>query len=49
VFMTPSDRYQFISSTFVREIAILGGEVDKFVSDTVQKRLVEKVRSLGRE
>lgn len=49
VFLTPSDKYQFISSTFVREIAILGGEVDKFVSPIVQSRLVEKVRSLGRE
>lgn len=49
VFLTPSDKYQFISSTFVREIAVLGGEVDKFVSPTVQQRLVEKVRSLGRE
>jgi pantetheine-phosphate adenylyltransferase len=49
VFLTPSDKYQFISSTFVREIAILGGEVDKFVSPTVQQRLAQKVRSLGRE
>jgi pantetheine-phosphate adenylyltransferase len=49
VFLTPSDKYQFISSTFVREIAMLGGEVDKFVSPTVQKELAEKVRSLGRE
>lgn len=49
VFLTPSDKYQFISSTFVREIAVLGGEVDKFVSRTVQQRLAEKVRSLGRE
>jgi pantetheine-phosphate adenylyltransferase len=49
VFLTPSDKYQFISSTFVREIAVLGGEVDKFVSATVQQRLMEKVRSLGRE
>ena len=49
VFLTPSDKFQFISSTFVREIAVLGGEVDKFVSPTVQKRLQEKVRSLGRE
>lgn len=47
VFLTPSDKYQFISSTFVREIAVLGGEVDKFVSPTVQVRLAEKVRSLG--
>ena len=49
VFLTPSDKYQFISSTFVREIAVLGGEVHQFVSSTVQQRLVEKVRSLGRE
>jgi len=49
VFLTPKDKYQFISSTFVREIAVLGGEVDKFVSPTVQRRLEEKVRSLGRD
>jgi len=49
VFLTPSDKYQFISSTFVREIAMLGGEVDKFVSASVQERLAQKVRSLGRE
>ena len=49
VFLTPSDKYQFISSTFVREIAVLGGEIDKFVSPFVQERLAEKVRSLGRE
>lgn len=48
VFLTPSDKYQFISSTFVREIAVLGGEVDKFVSPSVQQRLKDKVRSLGR-
>jgi pantetheine-phosphate adenylyltransferase len=49
VFLTPSDKYQFISSTFVREIAMLGGEVDKFVSPAVQEKLAAKVRSLGRE
>ena len=46
VFLTPSDRYQFISSTFVREIAMLGGETDKFVSEDVHARLHRKVRSL---
>ncbi len=45
VFLTPSDKYQFISSTFVREIATLGGEVEKFVSPSVHARLVAKVRS----
>jgi pantetheine-phosphate adenylyltransferase len=47
VFLTPSDKYQFISSTFVREIATLGGEVDKFVSPVVNERLALKVRSLA--
>jgi len=47
VFLTPSDKYQFVSSTFVREIAVLGGEVDKFVSPSVFAKLMEKVRSLG--
>ena len=43
VFLTPGDKYQFISSTFVREIAHLGGEVDKFVSPPVLGRLLTKV------
>ena len=45
VFLTPSDKYQFISSTFVREIATLGGEIDKFVEPLVRKRLEDKVRA----
>ena len=47
VFLTPGDRFQFISSTFVREIATLGGEVDKFVSAGVNERLIDKVRAAG--
>jgi pantetheine-phosphate adenylyltransferase len=43
VFLTPGDKYQFISSTFVREIAQLGGEVEKFVSPPVLGRLLAKV------
>ena len=44
LFLTPSDQYQFISSTFVREIALLGGEVSKFVSPSVNQRLRERTR-----
>ena len=43
VFLTPSDHYQFISSTFVREIATLGGEVSKFVSPLVRERLEDRI------
>ncbi len=39
VFLTPSDDFQFVSGTFVREIASLGGDVSKFVAPTVLRRL----------
>ncbi len=44
VFLTPTDRYTFISSTLVREIATLGGDISEFVSPTVKKALMEKVK-----
>ena len=44
LFLTPSDQYQFISSTFVREIAMLGGEVSDFVSPSVNLRLQVRTR-----
>ena len=42
LFMTPSDQYQFISGTFVREIALLGGDVSKFVFPSVDRWLTTK-------
>ena len=44
LFLTPSDQYQFVSGTFVREIATLGGDVSKFVSPLVLDRLRERVK-----
>ena len=43
VFLTPSGRYQFVSSTLVREIAQLGGDVAQFVSPAVLRRLQARV------
>ena len=43
VFMTPTDQYQFVSGTLVREIARMGGEVDKFVAPQVLKWLHRKL------
>lgn len=42
LFLTPSDQYQFISGTFVREIALMGGDVTKFVFPSVEKWLHKK-------
>ncbi len=42
VFLTPSDKYTFISSTLVREVASLGGDVTEFVSPKVKQALMER-------
>lgn len=47
VFMTPGEEYMFVSATLVREISVLGGDVSKFVSSGVAKRLKSKIKDLG--
>ena len=47
VFLTPSDQFQFVSGTFVREIASLNGDVSKFVSPSVWRRLQARVKASG--
>lgn len=43
MFLTPSDKYMFISATIVREIAILGGDVSEFVHPLTMQALMTKV------
>ena len=43
MFLTPSDKYLFISATIVREIALLGGDVSDFVHPLTAKALQDKV------
>lgn len=45
LFLTPSERYSYISSTLVREIATLGGDVGKFVHPVVEQALKERFKS----
>ena len=42
-FLTPTDKFTFISSTLVREVATLGGDVSEFVSPLVKDALLKKV------
>jgi pantetheine-phosphate adenylyltransferase len=42
VFLMASDRFQFISSRFVKEIGALGGDVSHFVSPRVAMRLLDR-------
>jgi pantetheine-phosphate adenylyltransferase len=39
VFLTPQEQFTFISSTLVREIAVLGGDVAEFVHPIVEAEL----------
>jgi len=43
VFLTPGEQYMFISATMVRAIALLGGDVSKFVQPTICERLAKRV------
>ena len=45
VFLTPKAKFSFLSSTLVREIASMGGEIDSFVDPIVKKALQDKFRN----
>jgi len=47
LFLTPAEHLSYISSTLVREIASLGGNVHQFVPAEVETALKDKYRSLG--
>ena len=42
VFLTPQEQFTFISSTLVREIAVLGGNVSEFVHPIVEEELKKR-------
>jgi len=45
LFLTPQEQFTFISSTLVREIALLGGDVSKFVHPVVEAELKKHRRA----
>ncbi|WNO11751.1 pantetheine-phosphate adenylyltransferase [Teredinibacter sp. KSP-S5-2] len=49
LFLTPAEHLSYISSSLVREIASLGGDVSKFVPKMVEEALKNKYQSLGRD
>jgi len=44
VFLMASDKWQFVSSSFLKEIARLGGDVSPFVTPGVQEKILEAVK-----
>lgn len=49
VFMIPGESYSFISSTLVKEVATLGGDVTRFVDAHVLRALEKKIHSVRAE
>ncbi len=47
MFLTPDERYGFISSTLVREVARLGGDVSQFVGEEIAQALQEQFGFMG--
>jgi len=43
LFLTPSDKYLFLSATIVREIAVLGGDISAFVHPATAERMRAKI------
>jgi pantetheine-phosphate adenylyltransferase len=44
VFLVPDERYTYLNSTIVREVARFGGDVSDFVPPPVRRKLAEKFR-----
>jgi pantetheine-phosphate adenylyltransferase len=44
VFLMASERHQFIQSRFVREVALLGGDISSFVPPLTLERTLERLR-----
>ena len=44
IFLTPSESYAFLSSSLVKEIAELGGDVSEFVSKEVKETIQRKYK-----
>ena len=43
VFLMPHEKYTYLNSSIVREIALMGGDVSEFVPASVKKALVKKI------
>ena len=43
LFLTPTETYNFISSSLVREVASLGGDISEFLSPEVHSALLERL------
>jgi pantetheine-phosphate adenylyltransferase len=49
IFIMTSAEYGFTSSTLIREVATLGGDVSNLIPKTIYKRMQERLKKVNRE
>jgi len=47
VFLMPNEKYTYLNSTIVKDVAKFGGNFDKFVTKFVAEKLVQKFQKTG--
>jgi len=47
VYLMPSEKYTYLASSIVRELAALGGDISDFVSPNVEERLRRRLKESG--
>jgi len=49
IFLMPDEKYAYVSSSAVKEIAFYGGSLSCFVTKCVEKALQDKVKEIRRK
>jgi pantetheine-phosphate adenylyltransferase len=44
LFLSPDEKYSFISSSVIKDIAIHNGDLKKFLDEYVEKKLIDKIK-----
>jgi pantetheine-phosphate adenylyltransferase len=47
VFLMPHEKYTYLNSTIIKNVANFGGDIEKFVTKLVYKKLIEKLKQKG--
>jgi pantetheine-phosphate adenylyltransferase len=48
LFMVPNEKYTYLNSTIVKDVAKNGGDVKNFVTKFVEKKLINKFANTGK-
>ncbi len=47
VFLMPHEKYTYLNSTIIKNVANFGGDIEKFVTKLVYEKLIEKLKQKG--